>query len=80
MGMVCTVWGGEPGGGIFALRRPRPYSRAIARRLQGLPPAIIIYAHADINRNGERGDNDAARHVATKTAPHTTSKNAMRHI
>ena len=57
--------GGEPGGGIFALRRPRPYSGAIARRLQGLPPAIIIYAHADINRNGERGDNDAARRVAT---------------
>ena len=66
MGMVCTVWGGgEPGGGIFALRRPRPYSGAIARRLQGLPPAIIIYAHADINRNGERGDHDAARRVAT---------------
>ena len=47
------------------MRRPRPYSGAIARRLQGLPPAIIIYAHADINRNGERGDHDAARRVAT---------------
>ena len=56
------------GGGIFALRRPRPYSRAFAGiSLRGIAAPIIIYAHAGINGNGVEADNDAARRVATSS-------------
>ena len=40
------------GGEIFALRRPRPYSRAFAGRGLRAMPLTIIYAHAGINGNG----------------------------
>ena len=53
---------GAVGGGIFALRRPRPYRRHGG---EGDATLTIIYAHAGINRNGGWGDNDAARRVAT---------------
>ena len=53
------------GGEIFALRRPRPYSRAFAGRGLRAMPLTIIYAHAGINREGVKGDDDAARRVAT---------------
>ena len=41
----------EVGGGIFALRRPRPYRRHGG---EGDATLTIIYAHAGINRNGGR--------------------------
>ena len=49
---------GAAGGGIFALRRSRPY-----RRHGGESDATltIIYAHAEINRNGSEAYNDASR-------------------
>ena len=46
-------WAGMAvGGEIFALRRPRPYSRAFAGRGLRAMPLTIIYAHAGINGNG----------------------------
>ena len=59
-GRVCA--GGALGGGIFALRRPRPYRRHGG---EGDATLTIIYAHAGINRNGGWGDNDATRRAAT---------------
>ena len=52
------------GGGIFTLRRPRPYRRHGG---EGDATLTIIYAHAGINRNGGWVDNDAARRVATSS-------------
>ena len=40
------------GGEIFALRRPRPYSRAFAGRGLRAMSLTIIYAHAGIKGNG----------------------------
>ena len=57
--------GGGMGGGIFALRRPRPYSRhGRGFRCDASPPTIIC-DHVGINGNGEWEDNGAARRVAT---------------
>ena len=53
------------GGGIFALRRPRPYSRHCGEIVGGITAPTIIYAHAGIYGNGVEADNDAARRVAT---------------
>ena len=51
---------GGLGGGIFALRRPRPYSRAFAGiPLRRMPPTTIC-DHMGINGNGEWEGNDAA--------------------
>ena len=59
--------GGGMGGGIFALRRPRPYSRRLRGfRSDALPPTIIC-DHVGINGTGEREGNDAARCVATSS-------------
>ena len=60
--MVVSV----EGGGIFAkTARPRPYSRAYAGMgLRGIPIGQHL-RHAGINGNGEWGDDDAARRVAT---------------
>ena len=56
---------GAVGGGIFALRRPRPYSRhGRGFRCDASPPTIIC-DHVGINGNGEWEDNGAARRVAT---------------
>ena len=56
---------GGMGGGIFALRRPRPYSRhGRGFRCDASPPTIIC-DHVGINGNGEWEDNDAAHRVAT---------------
>ena len=53
------------GGGIFALRRPRPYSRAFAGiSLRGIAAPTTIYAHGH-QWEGVKADHDAARHVAT---------------
>ena len=48
------------GGGIFALRRPRPYSRHCGEgdATHALP--TIICDHMGINGNGEWEDHDAA--------------------
>ena len=54
------------GGGIFAkTAKTPPYSRAFAgRSLRGIA-LPDIYAHAGINGNSVKADNDAARRVAT---------------
>ena len=57
--------GEEMGGGIFALRRPRPYSRHCEEIVAGYAAPTIVYAHIGINGSGEWADNDAARRVAT---------------
>ena len=57
--------GEEMGGGIFALRRPRPYSRHCEEIVAGYAAPTIVYAHIGINWSGEWADNDAARRVAT---------------
>ena len=56
--------GGAAGGGIFALRRPRPYSRHCGETIAGYAAPTIICAYAGINGNGEQGDNDAAHRIA----------------
>ena len=59
--------GGGMGGGIFALRRPHPYSRhGRGFRCDASPPTIIC-AHMGINGNGEWEDHDAVRRVATSS-------------
>ena len=64
--LVCAYGGGwEMGGGIFALRRPRPYSRHLRGYRCGGLPSTIICAHVGINGNGAEEDHDAARRVAT---------------
>ena len=50
----------EVGGGIFALRRPRPYRRHGGEIVAGYAAPTIICAHVRINGNGEWEDNDAA--------------------
>ena len=50
---------GAVGGGIFALRRPRPYSRAWAGR------AFREFCRSLISGCGRHLDHDAARRVAT---------------
>ena len=57
--------GEEMGGEIFALRRPRPYSRHCEEIVAGYAAPTIVYAHIGINGSGEWADNDAARRVAT---------------
>ena len=56
-----------PGGGIFALRRPRPYSRHCEEIVAGYAAPTIVYAHIGINWSDEWEDNDAARRVATSS-------------
>ena len=56
---------GAVGGGIFALRRPRPYRRHCGEGATTHATSTTICDKTDINGNGERGDNDAARRVAT---------------
>ena len=58
-------WWVTVGGGIFALRRPRPYSRLCGEIVGGITASTTIYAHAGIYGNGVEADNDAARCVAT---------------
>ena len=58
-------WWVTVGGGIFALRRPRPYSRLCGEIVGGITAPTTIYAHAGIYGNGVEADNDAARCVAT---------------
>ena len=54
------------GGGIFALRRPRPYSRAFAGiSLRGIAAPTTIYVPRTSKGNDVEADNDAARRVAT---------------
>ena len=66
--MGGNTYAGGLGGGIFALRRPRPYSRAFAGiSLRGIAAPTIIYSHAGIYGNGVEADNDAARRVATSS-------------
>ena len=55
------------GGGIFALRRPRPYSRHWRGYRCDAPPPTIICDHMGINGKGEWEDHDAARRVATSS-------------
>ena len=55
------------GGGIFALRRPRPYSRHWRGFRCDASPPTIICAHMGINGNGEWEDHDAVRRVATSS-------------
>ena len=49
-------------GGIFAKTAKTP---PLQSALRGILPQAIVYARAGINGNGEWGDNDAARRVAT---------------
>ena len=58
---------GGSGGGIFALRRPRPYSRHWRGFRCDASPPTIICAHMGINGNGEWEDHDAVRRVATSS-------------
>ena len=55
---------GALSGGIFALRRPRPYSRHCGEADTGYAADRHV-RRAGINGNGEWEDNDAARRVAT---------------
>ena len=57
--------GREMGGGIFALRRPRPYSRHCGEIVVGITTLAPHLRPADNNGNGIEADNDAARRVAT---------------
>ena len=57
------VCGNTVGGGIFALRRPRPYSRHCGEADATYAASTIICARMGINGNGEWGDNDAACRV-----------------
>ena len=51
------------GGGIIALRRPRPYSRAFAgMALRGIAAPTTIYAHGH-QWDGVKADHDAACRV-----------------
>ena len=61
------AYGGQVGRGIFALRRPRPYSRHCGEAVVGYAALTIIYAHMGINGNDVGVDNDAARRVATSS-------------
>ena len=58
--------GEEMGGGIFALRRPRPYSRHCEEIVAGYAAPTIVYAHIGINGSGEWADSDAACRVGYK--------------
>ena len=52
----CVAWGAHMeavGGGIFALRRPRPYSRHDGEIVAGYAVPTTICAHVGINGNGE---------------------------
>ena len=51
---------GGSGGGIFALRRPRPYSRHCGDSIAGYAAPTTICDHMGINGNGEWEGNDAA--------------------
>ena len=55
------------GGGIFALRRPRPYSRHCGEIVGGITTPAPHLCPADNNGNGMEADNDAARRVATSS-------------
>ena len=59
--------GGGMGGEIFALRRPRPYSRRLRGFRCDASPPTIICDHMGINGTGEWEDHDAARRVATSS-------------
>ena len=64
------VWythGGALGGGIFALRRPRPYSRHCEEGDATHAASTIIYAKRASVGTAQRRDNDAARRVATSS-------------
>ena len=53
------------GRGPRALRRPRPYRRHCGEGATTHATSTTICDKTGINGNGERGDNDAARRVAT---------------
>ena len=59
-GMRMAGAGKGGGGGIFALRRPRPYSRHWRGFRCDASPPTIICAHMGINGNGEWEGNDAS--------------------
>ena len=59
-GLAWYAYGEAVGGGIFALRRPRPYRRHGGEIVAGYATPTIICAHGRINGNGEWEDNDAA--------------------
>ena len=64
------VWythGGALGGGIFALQRPRPYSRHCEEGDATHAASTIIYAKRASVGTAQRRDNDAARRVATSS-------------
>ena len=66
-GARIRIGGGAMGGGIFALRRPRPYSRHCGEADATYAASTIICARMGINGNGEWEGNDAARRVATSS-------------
>jgi|GEM_PF-1501298 len=56
------------GGGIFALRRPRPYSRHCEEIVGGGLPYRPSFVPHRLQWEGVEADNDAARRVATNAA------------
>ena len=66
-GLAWYAQGEVVGGGIFALRRPRPYSRHLRGFRCDTSPPTTICDHMGINGNGEWEGNDAARRVATSS-------------
>ena len=67
-GLAWYAQGEVVGGGIFALRRPRPYSRHLRGFRCDTSPPTTICDHMGINGNGEWEGNDAARRIVIKTA------------
>ena len=65
-GLAWYAQGEVVGGGIFALRRPRPYSRHCGEGNATHAAPTTICAQAGINGNGEWEDNDASRRVVVK--------------
>ena len=65
-GLAWYAHGEAVGGGIFALRRPRPYSRHLRGFRCDASPPTTICDHMGINGNGEWEDNDASRRVVVK--------------
>ena len=55
------------GGGIFALRRPRPTVGIGGDSVAGYAAPTIICDHMGINGKGEWEEHDAARRVATSS-------------
>ena len=60
LGLVWDAYGEAVGGGIFALRRPRPYRRHGGEEVARYATPTIICAHGRINGNGEWEDNAAS--------------------